>query len=84
MYYQERKTLLDEKHITIKDKRIVMVDDWAGTWSTIIDWVSLRKIHNYACVLVTIPVLVRVIVDLLRRGDVNHIAVITSFVECRQ
>ena len=51
---------------------------------TITDWVSLRKIHNYAYVLVTIPVLVRVIVDLLRRGDVNHVAVITSFVECRQ
>ena len=37
MYYQERKTLLDEKHITVKDKRIVMVDDWAATWSTITD-----------------------------------------------
>lgn len=84
MYYQERKTLLDEKHITVKDKRIVMVDDWAATWSTITDWVSSRKIHNYVCILVTIPVLARGIVDLSRRGDINHIAVITSFVECRQ
>ena len=84
MYYQERKTLLDEKHITIKDKRIVMVDNWAATWSTITDWVSLSEIHNFACILVTIPVLVRVVVDLLMKGDINHIAVITSFVECRQ
>jgi putative phosphoribosyl transferase len=79
MYYQGKKTLLDEKYITDNDKTIVIVDDGAATGSTIIATLrSLRKKYNPKCVIVAVTVSPRGTVDLLRREGIDHIEVVTS------
>ena len=79
MYYRGKKTLLDEKCVTVNDITIVIVDDGAATGSTIIATSrSLRKKYNPKCIIVAITVSPRSTVDLLRREGIDHVEVITS------
>jgi predicted phosphoribosyltransferase len=79
MYYQGRKTFLEDKSITVNDITIIIVDDGAATGSTIIATSrSLRKKHNPKCIIVAITVSPRSTVDLLRREGIDHVEVITS------
>jgi putative phosphoribosyl transferase len=79
LYYQGRKTFLGEKHISIKGKTIILVDDGAATGSTVIVTVrSLRKTHNPKRIIVAIPISPRSTVDLLKNEDIDHLEVITS------
>ena len=79
MYYQGKKTLLDEKHVTDSDKTIVVVDDGAATGSTLIATSrSLRKKYNPTSIIVAITVSPKSTVDRLEREGVDHIEVIIS------
>ena len=79
MYYQGKKTLLDDKSITANDITIVIVDDGAATGSTIIaSSRRLRKKYNPKCIIVAITVSPRGTVDLLRREGIDHVEVVTS------
>lgn len=79
MYYQGRKTFLEDKSITIDDIIIVIVDDGAATGSTITATSrSLRKKYNPKSIIVAITVSPRGTVDLLRRDGIDHVEVVTS------
>jgi putative phosphoribosyl transferase len=79
MYYQGKKSFLDEKCVTVKETTIVIVDDGSATGSTIIATSrSLRKKYNPKCIIVAITVSPRGTVDLLRRAGIDHVEVITS------
>lgn len=79
MYYQGKKTFLEDKSITVNDITIVIVDDGAATGSTIIATSrSLRKKYNPKYIIVAITVSPRGTVDLLRREGIDYVEVITS------
>ena len=79
MYYRGKKTLLDEKCVTVNDITIVIVDDGAATGSTIIATSrSLRKKYNPKCIIVAVTVSPRSTADLLKREGIDHVEVITS------
>jgi predicted phosphoribosyltransferase len=79
IYFQGKKTLLDEKVNKVTDKTIVIVDDGAATGSTIIATVgSLRKRYSPKCIIVAITVSPKSTVNLLTREGIDHIEVITS------
>ena len=79
MYYQGRKTFLEDKSITVNNIIIVIVDDGAATGSTITATSrSLRKKYNPKCIIVAVTVSPRGTVDLLRREGIDHVEVITS------
>jgi putative phosphoribosyl transferase len=78
IFYQDTKTLLNDKYITDNDKTIVIVDDGAATGSTIIATLrSLRKKYNPKCIIVALTVSPRGTVDLLRKEGIDHIEVVT-------
>lgn len=82
MYYQGKKYFMDRKHITIKEKTTVIVDDGAATGSTIMATVkSLRKTYNPKRIIVAIAVSPRSTVDLLRSEGLDYVEVITSPVD---
>ena len=79
LYYQGNRALLNEKHSTIKDKTIVLVDDGAATGSTIIATVSsLRKSYSPKRIIVAISISPKSTVELLRRENIDHVEVITT------
>ena len=79
IYYQGKKTFLEDKSFTVNDITIVIVDDGAATGSTIIATSrSLRKKFNPKSIIVAITVSPRATIDLLRREGIDHVEVVTS------
>ena len=84
MYYQGKKSFLNEEHSIIKEKTIVIVDDGAATGSTIMAAVrSLTKTFNPKRIIAAVAVSPKSTLNLLRREGLDHVEVITSPVDTK-